>query len=415
MATLKITANTTYSMLWDAITSHKYRVIVLKGGSRSGKTWAIIQVLITLSYQKARRITVWRSRRTWTKATVYKDFESYLKNTNIYSKRDHNQSDLHYRLNRSVFEFGGLDDAQKLHGLTSDISWLNEGIEATKDDFDQLEMRTNEIIIIDCNPTEEESWVYDLESRSDVLVLHSTFLDNAFLEEAIRRKILGYEPTEFNIKQKTADPYKWSVYGLGVAARKEGLIFPKWEIIPDFPEDATVLGFGLDFGFFPDPAAFGKVGLYNGRLVLHEMMYENELNNIIIPERPEIPSIQSRLNENGISRRDSIIADSAAKGNIKELKTVGFNIEPVLKYPGSVIDGIELMKNYEPFYVTESSVNAIKELKNYTYIKNLATGKFLKDPIDDFNHLMDLFRYVVQMKLNKPRFKKPRARNIKLS
>ena len=106
--------------------------------------------------------------------------------------------------------------------------------------------------------------------------------------------------------------------------------------------------------------------------------------------------MQGRYNELGVTRRDNIVADSAAKENINSLNKAGFNITPVKKWPGSVKDGIELMKNYEPFYVTERSVNFIKELSNYTYQKNFATGKFTNDPIDDFNHCIDWAGYVVQ-------------------
>lgn len=413
MATLKILGTISFDKLWEAINSHRYRVIVLIGGSRSGKTWAIIQCLILLALQKKRRITSWRLKRTWTKATIYKDFTGYLKSTEIYDKNDHNQSDLTYSLNESTIEFGGLDDAQKLHGLTQDIAHLNEGMEATKNDFDQIEMRTNELIIIDCNPTEEEHWIYELAKRDDVLIIPSTFKDNAFIEEPVRRKILSYEPTEFNIRQGTADEYKWSVYGLGIAAKKEGLIFPNYEIIKDWPEEAKLLGHGLDFGFFPDPVAFGRVGLFNGRLVLDEQLYETKLNNIIIKGREEVPSIQGRLNEIGITRSNKIVADSAAKSNINELQTVGFTIDPVKKYPGSVKDGIELMQNYAPFYITERSVNTIREVKNYTYIKNFATGTFTKEPIDDFNHLIDLYRYVVQTYLSSKKSQGMRKTRIK--
>ena len=403
MSTLKIQASSVFETLWEAIQAGSYRVVLLKGGSRSGKTWAIIQSLILMANQGKYRITTWREKRTWCKATCYRDFVAYLKSINLYNQRSHNQSDLIYSIEQSSIEFNGLDDAQKLHGLTQDISWINEAVEATKNDFDQLEMRTRKLMILDCNPTEEESWVYELEKRPDVLVLHSTQKDNPFLEQSIRNKILSYEPTDTNIKQGTADEYKWQVYGLGLAARREGLIYPNWEIVKDWPAEARLLGHGLDFGFFPDPVAFARVGLMDGRLVIDEQLYENDLNNIRISERPELPSIQQRFEELGIARRAQIVADSAAKVSISELKGAGYNVIPVHKYPGSVKEGIELTQKYMPFYITETSLNTIKELKNYTWKKNFSTGLFLKDPIDDFNHILDLVRYVVQTFAGRPR------------
>ncbi len=352
--------------------------------------------------QQPVRATVWRLKRTWSSATVYQDFLSYLKASGLYDSKQHHKSDLLYRMGDSSIEFGGLDDAQKLHGLSQHISWLNEAVEADRNSFDQLEMRTSDLIIIDYNPTEEDSWIYDLERRPDVLAIHSTQADNPFLGDAQRRKILSYEPTPENIQRGTADAYKWSVYGLGLPAKREGLIYPNFQLIPEWPAEARPIGYGLDFGFFPDPTALARVGLLNGKLVIDELLYENELNTVRIAERPEIPSIQQRLEELGVSRRDEIIADSAAKTSIAELQALRYNVQPVRKYPGSVEEGIALVQAYQPFYVTERSLNAIAELKNYTRKKNFATGTFLREPIDAHNHILDLVRYVVQTKLSKP-------------
>jgi len=175
------------------------------------------------------------------------------------------------------------------------------------------------------------------------------------------------------------------------------LIFT-YKLIKDWPEEANFWGYGLDFGFFPDPAGLLKVGLFDGKLIFDEQFYEHKLNNIKIKEKPDHPSIQLRFEEIGIRKRDLIVADSAAKTSINELSTVGYNVEGVKKYPGSVLDGIKLMQQYQPFFVTERSINLKKEFDNYTWIKDPETGKFTKQPIDTFNHLIDPARYVTQTK-----------------
>ena len=392
---LRMEASKTFLDLYDAynMRGKHPRVIALVGGSRSGKTWALMQLLLIIgSGHERHRITIWRLKRTWVKPTVYNDFIGLLKKYDLYNKINLNETELRYKLYNSNFEFGGLDDSQKLHGLTSDFVWINEAIEAGKDDFDQLEMRCTGTMFIDCNPTEEESWVYDLKKRDDVVFLHSTHLNNAFLPKEVRRKILGYEPTPANIALGTADTYKWSVYGLGLAAKREGLIFKDYEIIKVWNNDIKFIGIGLDFGFYPDPTAAIRVGLLNGRLVLDELFYENKLQ---VGEHSESASIESRLRENGVKDYMLIIADNSAQAAIMELKNKNFNIKATTKYPGSIIDGIELMLRYAPFYVTERSLNAIDELKKYTRKKDFASGRFLKEPIDAYNHLIDAARYVV--------------------
>ena len=224
------------------------------------------------------------------------------------------------------------------------------------------------------------------------MFLHSTHLNNAFLPIEVRRKILGYEPTSANIALGTADTYKWNVYGLGLAAKREGLIFKDYEIIKEWDGTIKFIGIGLDFGFYPDPTAAIRVGLLNGRLVLDELFYENKL---LVGENSESASIESRLKENEVKEHMLIIADNSAQAAIMELKNKNFNIKATTKYPGSVIDGIELMLRYSPFYVTERSLNAIDELKKYTRKKDFASGRFLKEPIDAYNHLIDGARYVI--------------------
>jgi len=375
---------------WNAIQSGKYRYVINEGGARSTKTFSHFQCYLNLSLEP-NRLSVWRLKRTWTKATVYNDFIRYIKAIGVYNKSHSNETDLIYRFGQSSIEFMGMDDYQKIHGFASDYSWLNEAMEAKKEDFEQMDMRTRKMVLFDYNPTEEEHFIYDLKKLPETLVIKSTVLDNPFIAPSIRRKIMGYKPTDKNITRGTADIYKWKVYGLGEIAKKEGLIFT-YQLIKEWPKEARFLGYGLDFGFHPDPAAGGKIGLYDGKLVIDELFYKNYLTYI-----GEKDSIEYELRENNVRSNDLIVADSAAKTGIKELRNKGFNnIRECLKYAGSVKDGIKLMKNYQPFLVTERSVNTKKELDNYTWKKDIRNDVFLDEPVDDYNHIIDLSRYVTQ-------------------
>ncbi len=382
--------------------SGKYRYIINVGGARSSKTTSVIQLSHLVAGMSPNRITIWRARRIWNKATVYRDFLKFLRSHSLYSKAHHNKSDLIYRVGGSDLEFNGLDDYDKLHGMEQDYAWLNEGIQCSKEDFEQLDMRTNKVIYIDTNPTEEEHWIYELAKQDNAIVIHSTLLDNPFLAPAIRRKILSYEPTEANILKGTADRYKWTVYGKGEKAKREGLVYT-YEVIKEWDSDVTFLGNSLDFGFSPDPSASTRVGMLNGRLVLDELFTEEDLTYTISKEDPDYPSIQLRLQEHGVGKRDIIVADSSQRAGIKELQLAGYRVEGFKKYPGSIVDGVNLMRTMMPFYVTERSVNVLKELDNYTHFKDERTGKFTKDPVDAFNHHLDGIRYVAMTRKGKRR------------
>jgi hypothetical protein len=51
------------------------------------------------------------------------------------------------------------------------------------DDFTQLNMRTEDKLIFDYNPSESASWLYDLPKEESILI-KSTYRDNPFLPDS---------------------------------------------------------------------------------------------------------------------------------------------------------------------------------------------------------------------------------------
>ena len=401
LTTLKIT--TLGEKLYHALRSPDVKIILLPGGTRSGKTYAIMQnIHLYMAEHPRTRATAWRSRQTWVRLSILNDWErEFLGKSALSHQYKSVKTPPLYTLTQtqSTLEFSGLDDPQKVHGVASDLIWINEAVETELETFRQLLQRCKGKIIMDYNPSEENHWVYELEKRPDCVVIHSTYKDNPFLPDTTVREIEAYEDTPFNRANGTVSDYHWQVYGLGLPSKKEGLIYT-YNILKEYPQEANDWGYGLDFGFYPDPAAFARVGFYDGKVIIDELFYEYGLNNVRINDKPEYPSIQEHFEKLNIKRKDKIIADSAAKTSINELKTAGYNIHPVQKYAGSVDDGIKLLQQYSPLYITETSVNLKRELDNYTWIKDPLTGRYQNKPIDKYNHLLDLIRYVVQTKIS---------------
>lgn len=377
--------------LYYAMRDPGVRIILMPGSSRSSKTYSIMQNLhIAMCEKPGTRVTAWRQSLTWARVSIIDDWKRKFLQPDIYNMYNSVESPRPVwtlKKGGSSIEFSGLEDYQKVHGVASDIIWINEGIEARQESVRQLLQRLGDgKMIIDYNPSEDEHFLYDYALREDCRVIHSTFRDNPFLHPSTVREIESYEDTPENRKRGTVSEYHWKVYGLGMPAKKSGLVFPDWEYIDEWPEDAKLLGYGIDFGF-NDPAACGRMGLYDGKLILDEIFYKSGLNNVDV-YGSNYPSIEGELRSHGITS-EKIIGDSAAKTAINELKSCGFNISPVKKYPGSIEDGILLMNNFKPFLVTKRSINTVKELNNYIYPE-----KGGKMPIDSFNHLMDMYRYV---------------------
>lgn len=326
------------------------------------------------------------------------DFVTRQLETEYYPGFNQNRNPQLYYVNDCRFHFNGLDDSMKAHGMKQDYSWINEGMEISKEEFDQVEMRTTRKIIIDYNPSDENHFIFELMKRDDVVVIKSTVLDNPFVEIAIREKILGYEPTPYNIARGTASPYMWEVYGLGNAAKLEGLVFENWDIVDSIPEGAIDLGIGLDFGFSNDPATAVEVYKYDKELYLNELFYEIGLINTSNTGRP---NISQRLKALEIGSRP-ITADSSEPKSIIELRNDGWNIHGAVKGQDSVRFGIDLMNKFK-IHITRKSINLERELRHYIYAKD-KNGNLIKKngksvPIDEFNHAIDAARYRIMKKL----------------
>ena len=389
-----IKVTTLYAKTWNALQDDKIRIIVHQGGSRSSKTVSIMQAFLTLSQTSPNSflLNIARKFRSTITDTILRDFESETERLAIDINPEYliTRKDQRYFINNCEFNFLGLDDKQKAHGMPSDYAWLNEAIEIGREEFDQIEMRTRQKIVIDFNPSDDTSWIYDLVKRDDVIFIRSTMLDNPFLETAIRKKIQGYEPNPHNIEQGTADSYMWEVYGQGNKAKLEGAVFEDFEIIDSIPENAQYKGAGMDFGYTNDPTAIIDLWTLDNTVIYDELVYQTKLQNSDISK--ELKRLDFKISTN-------IWADSSEPKSIAEIQGDNFNVKAVTKGPDSIRNGINNMKAHK-IYLTKRSVNLEREFRKYKW-KEDKNGKSLNEPIDAFNHGIDAARYVTTMELHR--------------
>jgi phage terminase large subunit len=158
--------------------------------------------------------------------------------------------------------------------------YCNEGNElAYTKEFYQLLVRTAVVALIDLNPSDPDIWVNtELEQKraqikKDVIVLVSTYKDNAFLSRAQVEEIEYTKQIDLELRK---------VYGLGQYGRVTGTVFTNWSVIPEIPKDAARLIDGLDFGFTNDPTALVRIYKHNKALIMDCPIYETGLTNIDI-------------------------------------------------------------------------------------------------------------------------------------
>jgi phage terminase large subunit len=279
-----------------------------------------------------------------------------------------------YRLFGNLIQFRGLDDSQKVRGAERDILFINEANEVDQETFTQLNMRTKVKVIVDYNPS-EEFWTEDLKLRDNSAFFITTFRNNPYLGQAQIDEIQNLEFT---------NPSLYKIYGLGLFADIEGLVYTNWAAATKFPADCRNVGYGLDFGFSNDVTALVKCGIWGGEIYAEEKIYQTGLTNLDLNKLLKDPAIID-------NRRIPIIADPGGGGamNIEELRRMGWNIHGARKGAGSISFGISMVQPYKLNLIGE---NIIKERKNYAYVKD-KRGGFLNEPVDRWNHGMDGLRY----------------------
>lgn len=387
---------------WEAIHATNengerlYKYIINKGSSRSSKTYSLIDCYDLYARANAnKRMTAWRSTKKDCKDTVMVDFLKRLKTTNRFKTRSYNITESVYKYsNGSIIEFRGTDE-ESVFGLTQECAWLNEPYSITKDVFDQIDQRTSDFIFIDLNP-KGDHWSDDLMAHPRALVLHSTFEDNPFCPPEQRIKILSYDPSNpENVKNKTANKYKWDVYGLGIKGEIEGKVFDNYTIVKEIPRGAKLLGYGLDFGYTNDPTALVAIYECGDKILIHEVIYQTGLKNT---------PLAMLMKQKGVQPNDLIIADSSAPLIIDELFDHGFgNIHPCVKGAGSIVYGISVMKDLD-LLITESSTNLVKEFDNYKNAKD-KFGKFINEPDkNQQDHGIDGSRYFLTDRAGQNKF-----------
>ena len=381
MDQLKIKTNIVYDHL---LTSDK-KMIVEQGGTRSGKTYNIILWIIFEYCTKNRNkvVTVCRKSFPSLRATVLRDFMQILETHKLYNEKYHNKSNSEYFLFGNLIEFISLDQPQKIRGRKRDLLFINEGNELYFEDWQQLVFRTQERIVLDFNPSDEYHWIYDkVLPREDCDFFKTTYLDNPFVEESIKKEI--------ELLKDTDEQY-WQIYGLGERAASRSTVF-RYAEVTHIPEDAELVAYGMDFGYTNDPSTLVSVYTKDINLYVKEHLYRTAMTTMDIHKFLLSEKLENK----------PIYADSAEPRLISELKRMGHSIFPSVKGKDSINAGIDLLKRYK-INILSSSTNAISEFRNYKW-KEDKTGALLNTPIDEHNHIIDPCRYATYSILSKPRF-----------
>jgi phage terminase large subunit len=358
-----------------------YPVICNEGGSRSSKSYSVVQLLIHIALSNPNtRISMVSHSLPHIKRGVYRDFKNILEQWNIWDEKDFRYTDFIYTFkNGSYIELFGLEDPDKAKGPARDILFVNEANLISKALFDQLLIRTTGQSFLDWNPADFISWVYEVADNPKNKRIHSTYLNNiSNLSESQVRNIEQYKDLP--------DDFMWKVYGMGERGKAKEIIYTQWKQYDEVAEGDVF--YGLDFGYV-HPAALVKVTHYEGQNYFEEIVYQSGLTL----------SDLSRIIKEKLPERATIYADAAEPKSIEELYRQGFNIKPAQK---DVWAGIVKMKSY-PINLHYNSKNLRREFMSYKWKKD-KNDNVIEEPVKANDDLMDACRYAVFTHLTKLKF-----------
>ena len=368
----------------------KAKIKVIQGGQGAGKNVSIAQILIEKANEKKRLITVMTDTYDNLKDGSIADFKNQFYDSGLDWEKSFNKTDHDLRIGRSVIQFRYISDVKKSAGKSKrrDILYINEANKIGWEVAGTYIGRTHEEVYIDYNP-DFEFWAHtevpklkddNGKSISEQIVV--TYLDNEMLPDA-----------EKNFIESRKDNVEWfRVYGLGLTGYYSERRIYKFKIIKEIPKEAKRIPSGMDFGVSPDPTVKIDVWKKENCLYVDEVF---SLNNLM-PEKIQGAERMSIVDQLQLVKHPlgwQIIADSAGRTEINDMRKHGYEVKGVKKNPGSVLAGINKTRGYD-IYITERSTT-MKEGFEKWFWKVDPNGKIIPEPDGHEPDGLAALRYVV--------------------
>ena len=394
MINLRLSKKLFAPKFYDYLFDYSKRWNFYMGSAGSGKSFFITQKLILRAINEPIRILVCRRYATTIRQTCFSLFVSVLKQWKLLDYVNINQSDFRitFKHNGSEIIFTGLDEETKLLSL-NDIGsiFIEEAYEVPQEIVEQLNLRMrgkieNQQIYMAWNPISQDSWLYDfsvVNPPKNSIFIHSTYKDNPFLT-------LDY--IEALEELQVRNPQKWRVYGLGEwGINTDGLVFTNWRKVDHIDAQALAkegleLRVGMDLGFIDPSTLLGSMwDKANNKIYVFDCFYKSG------QQLDEVAAAAKK--KEWLNNHVKIFMDSADARAIDYFRRQGFNAVPCLKGPGSVEARIMFLQNHEIIVAEDNCSALIKELSNFSYVKDKHTGKYTEKTTHEYSHAIDGLGY----------------------
>ena len=370
----------------------KAKIIVNRGGARSGKSYSIAQLIFERFFTLPRRkILILRKTLPSLRISTLDLMQKLLDKMGLRFcvKEEKNALNFWFPVLSSQIHYGSLDQMDKVKSSEWNDIWMEEANEFSYDDFQVLKTRLSfpvnpgyrNQLFMSLNPIDESHWIKRkvVDGAEDVDEIVSSYKDNPFLDKDYR-KILE------DLVNQDANHYR--VYALGEWGRLEHLIYDNWDIVPSMPDESECdhIFYGIDFGHNV-PSVLLRLLIKENHIWEEQLIYKEGLTN------KDFADQVCQLVPSYLRNKAKIYCDSAEPDRIEEIKARGLMAVPAKKGQKSVKDSIDFVKRYK-VHILESSADLIREKRSYKWKKD-SNGTLLDEPVKYQDHGMDAERYAV--------------------
>lgn len=377
--------------------SHRYNVYY--GGRASGKSYFISDKLLILGLREKRRMVFLTKLTNKVEDSIWTLFIDSIIKFKIYDKCKINKSAHTIELpSGTTIKMTGLDFPEKAKtlGVNIDTIWLEEASDFTDDDVELLDgtLRgkcATKQMYFSFNPVSMQNYLYTRfcfdkgEVPEDTFILKTTYKDNKWCDEATVKRLEAL---------KDRNPTRYKIEAEGDFATLDKLVYPNITV-QEFDYVAMLRSederykqiYGMDFGFINDYTALVCAIADTKDMILY--VYDEHFQKGMLTD--DIINMVKAKN----LHKTNIICDRQEGRLIEELRKGGLNVRKCSKGKGSIMQGIGKIQAYT-IIVLPRCINIKAEFENYCYKKDKATGQYINEPIDSWNHGMDALRYGIQ-------------------
>src|SRR3990167_7429680 len=294
--------HSSHSPLWEC---NDWRYAVLMGGRGNGRSgtasrYAVSQ-LLSKEYTKG---AIMRSVNSDIRTSCWGEIMNRLNEQNI-------KGQFHITENEMFLETG--QNSLRAHGfkassgsLTARLKslaeynfiWIEEAEETGEDEFRTLDDTLRTVkgrirIVLTLNTPPKNHWIlkkwFDL-TPSDTQGFYIPHLkpeakDALYIAGTWRENEPNLDPhtiERYKLYQYNRPAYYWQVIEGLSPEEVRGKIYTGWQQIDAVPQDARLVKFGLDWGWFPDPVSVIALYYYNGSYIVDQVIHGTNIEDEMV-------------------------------------------------------------------------------------------------------------------------------------